>query len=172
MGADIHTFIETFDTKNNSWIYNGYNTCEDRGYFLFGYLAGVRNYSIVPIFKPRGFPKDVSEIFLDPDSRESGCHRESHSRSYLTLKEIQDSFKDYAKFYKNCIPTIDLDEIDAKILKWYKQQENVDTDIITCYDITYGDLFKKYKFFTELEAYAKEKELLPEHVRVIFYFDN
>lgn len=65
-----------------------------RSYGLFGFLAGVRNYSgINPISAPRGIPDDFHdenhEFRADEDL---GCY---HDRSWLSLQELLDY--DYAQ---------------------------------------------------------------------------
>ena len=82
MGCDIHCNLEYKRNRESNWFdidlykrnkYFGIDGCEDepefwkvslyndRSYFLFGLLAGVRNYNVEPIIKPRGIPDDVSE---------------------------------------------------------------------------------------------------------------
>ncbi|NTF18116.1 hypothetical protein G6L37_06835 [Agrobacterium rubi] len=58
-----------------------------RSYGLFGFLAGVRNYSgVAPISKPRGLPRDFHDgkhVFHDLDN-DWGCH----NHSWLSLEEM------------------------------------------------------------------------------------
>jgi hypothetical protein len=60
-----------------------YYAWDDRWYWLFGQLAGVRGYG-PPIAEPRGVPKDagieVQEYMADEDF---------HTPSWLTLAELQ-----------------------------------------------------------------------------------
>jgi hypothetical protein len=81
MGCDIHCNLEYQRNKESAWydidLYKKnkyFGKCEDdepeywkvslyneRSYFLFGLLAGVRNYAVEPISQPRGIPDDGSE---------------------------------------------------------------------------------------------------------------
>ena len=119
MGCDIHSFAEV--KRNDKWemieeeifpFYEGFdgdNTTEPfywRSYFMFEFLAGVRNYDgIEPISLPKGFPKDSE--YLNSKSRyddslptifqEILYDDYYHSLSYLTLRELIEY--DYNKTY-------------------------------------------------------------------------
>jgi hypothetical protein len=107
MGCDIHTFVEVF--KNGKWNFvvfkdgkwnfvgnyafnNGYGYTKSpfdwRSYGMFGFLAGVRNYSCVPpISGLRGWPNDMSR---ELSSKLEDGYCDYHSPSYLTVKELAD----------------------------------------------------------------------------------
>lgn len=54
-----------------------------RNYGLFGFLAGVRNYSAIPpLSAPRGLPADMS------DDLRHEYDEEGHSASWLSLDEL------------------------------------------------------------------------------------
>lgn len=81
MGCDIHCNLEYRRNSQSNWYdidlykrnkYFGQDGDEieefekvklynERSYFLFGLLAGVRNHMVEPIKQPRGIPEDVSE---------------------------------------------------------------------------------------------------------------
>lgn len=82
--------------KNGDWesaeIYNKNNRLiplyDDRNYDLFAVLADVRNYNDIPfIDSPREIPDDCS-VETYKEYRSWGA--DSHSASYLTLREIQE----------------------------------------------------------------------------------
>lgn len=83
MGCDIHATFEKYVDGN--WIQFGDDSMYiGRNYLLFSILADVRNYfhDIMPISKPKGFPKDYNGDLLDV------WKFDGHSRSWLTLQEI------------------------------------------------------------------------------------
>lgn len=58
----------------------------DRNYAVFGFLAGVRNYSgLAPIAEPRGFPKDASGLAVQAAK---SWDADGHSHSHVTLAEL------------------------------------------------------------------------------------
>ena len=105
MGCDIHLSIEyRYDyeeepAKVSSWWCWGKNIAGVRDYDMFGYLAGVRNYSeyIRPIVKPRGIPKDVG---FDVKDKVDEFGTDGHSHTWLYPNE----------YIKACALTQFLDE--------------------------------------------------------------
>ncbi len=86
MGCDIHSHAER---KNAS---GAFETIADlapfawRSYGMFGFLAGVRNYSDVPpIAEQRGFPPDASQPVAAHYEEWEG---NAHGASWLTLDEL------------------------------------------------------------------------------------
>lgn len=89
MGCDIHTFAQR---RNDG---GGYETITSnfaegpqpfywRSYGLFGFLAGVRNYSdVAPISEQRGLPADMNRC-TDEYEELSDCH----SCSWLSVEEL------------------------------------------------------------------------------------
>jgi hypothetical protein len=62
MGTDIHVFLEKKDNDGNYISLGRHEDIFYRSYGLFGFLADVRNYSVVPyISKCRGLPANVSK---------------------------------------------------------------------------------------------------------------
>jgi hypothetical protein len=85
MGCDIHCHAEKRSPEG--WKRLPIPEPFDwRQYGLFGFLAGVRNYSQVPSLAPhRGLPADVSaEVREDSE----GWNGDGHSHSWVTLGEL------------------------------------------------------------------------------------
>lgn len=86
MGADIHFYVETFNSKTNRWVYRrklspGYLF---RNYKLFSVLADVRNYThIKPIESECNLPDDTSKMLM----KTSECI-DFHSHRCYTLKTL------------------------------------------------------------------------------------
>lgn len=108
MGCDIHTYVEV--KEGGRWVGNDEEVFEvpdiarwdyrkdyyptkhsvhpdlGRNYSLFGWLAGVRNYSaVVPLSAPRGVPDDLSGTVSDEAFRWEG---DGHTHSYFTAAEL------------------------------------------------------------------------------------
>ena len=102
MGCDIHAQLERKwpeETWDNYVLSVATEFDIDRNYLLFGYLAGVRNYDVVPIIAPKGLPKSVS--FSTRDEYEK-WDSDAHTPSWLTFKELKKLPKQFKKedFYK------------------------------------------------------------------------
>lgn len=102
MGCDIHSYAEV--RKDGQWQKVGEvfpldefgrdwhkKTHTDkpfdwRNYGLFGFLAGVRNYSaITPLSEPKGLPDDLSsEVHASAEHWDA----DGHSHSWLSLREL------------------------------------------------------------------------------------
>lgn len=81
MGCDIHTRYETKINGEWEWVDAPtglhWDALEERSYAMFGFLAGVRNYSAVePLSEPRGVPDGWDEP------------RGYHSHSWFTIEEL------------------------------------------------------------------------------------
>lgn len=86
MGCDIHTYCERKNAKGEWEYVAGVTPFDWRSYGVFGWLAGVRNYSaITPISDQRGMPEDVSEDVLGEYERWGD---DAHSASWLSLNEL------------------------------------------------------------------------------------
>lgn len=85
MGCDIHAYVEK--RVGDHWEALEFEIFEDgRSYSIFGFLAGVRNYSAVtPIAEPRGLPADVSDTVRASFEQWGG---DGHTSSWLTLEEL------------------------------------------------------------------------------------
>lgn len=86
MGCDIHCHVERKNANGKWEKVPNLRPFAHRRYGVFGFLAGVRNYSgLTPIAKKRGIPKDVSlEVAEDYKSRSS----DAHSASWLSVAEL------------------------------------------------------------------------------------
>lgn len=81
MGAGIHYTAERRG-PSGSWENISDTLDGDRNYALFGWLAGVRNYSGLPTFHPgRGMPRDATAQSLD-------FHEGNHSHTWYLLDEL------------------------------------------------------------------------------------
>jgi len=80
MGCDIHSRAER--KVNGKWeIIRGLAPFDWRSYGMFGFLAGVRNYSdVTPLSEPRGLPDDTPEY--------EECELGDHSHSWLSIEEL------------------------------------------------------------------------------------
>lgn len=80
MGCDIHSQAER--KVNGKWeIIPGIRPFDWRSYGMFGFLAGVRNYSAVPpIAESRGLPEGYVDYFEG--------YLGDHSFSWLSLDEL------------------------------------------------------------------------------------
>lgn len=172
MGCDIHSFVEV--KKDGKWqlpeppifvhdkigqmVYGETNHNHPfnwRSYGVFGFLADVRNYSMVPpIAERRGKPEDVSD-YVKAEYWES----DDHSHSWLSLKELLDF--DYEAKFEN-----------RRITKQTGPH---------CWDgaalseegegkVTAFREFLGKPFFNDLETMSKIGD--PENVRIVFWFDN
>jgi hypothetical protein len=167
MGCDIHMFVEM--RKNGVWglAYGsdipGGNFSEGnapfnwRSYRLFGFLAGVRNYSeVTPISKPRGLPEDVGEAILH--EREHWGY-DGHSTSWLTVKELADFNYNAEMEDRRCT-------VQTGPNSW--------SGSATCKPgegekMTYRE-FLGERFFKDLEILKAIGN--PEDTRIVFWFDN
>ena len=189
----INKYTEHRKPCLENWIYDG------RNYRLFSLLADVRNgikshfrdpatgHYIEPISIPRGLPDDVSpEVLEVSDFWE--C--DGHSRSYFTLKELQDyKHKDKIK-YRNLVTKSEYEEFlktgspkswcggsNAKIIsneemeRWirgeisFEDGEFIQTLLEWEEDVEFTGL---NNIISELIKLGGE----PDNVRIVFWFDN
>ena len=84
MGCDIHSHAERQD--GGRWVDLDVEAFEARDYGLFGWLAGVRNYSgLTPIAADRGVPGDASHRATKDYDAWRG---EAHSASWVSVAEL------------------------------------------------------------------------------------
>lgn len=101
MGCDIH--MNTFGKNaEGEWVplegnfSEGQDPFNWRTYSMFGFLAGVRNYSaITPISEPRGLPdgfesNEYDEPWFTPDPAKFRIDVGDHSQSWLSVQELLD----------------------------------------------------------------------------------
>lgn len=151
MGCDIHAYAEV--KEKGKWTFSGLTPFDWRSYGMFGFLAGVRNYSKAePIAKGRGVPADLS-----PEVKESeeSWDMDGHSHSWVSLKELLDFDYD-KKFYDMRVMRDGNGAAEARSLE-------------EAHHTTYRE-FLGEGFFEELEELKQLGK--PENVRVVFWFDN
>jgi len=91
VGTDIHTFVEQ-QQPDGTWEYVQWSSdvdhgpFDDRSYFRFGWLAGVRDHDVTPIAAPRGLPEHLSTPVqtMWTSAEEGGAH----TPSWLTVAEL------------------------------------------------------------------------------------
>lgn len=196
MGCDIHSIAEvktaagwlpiesdgrvaswgTFFSKKTDYL----SPFDWRSYAVFGFLAGVKNYSrCEPLSEPKGLPEDSEHLNSPspyaydtnpmngekiPDSEKETIKQDLleggyHSHSYLTLKELTEF--DYDKTFwdrritKQTAPNC----WDGAALA-----EEGEGQTIT-YREHLGEGF--FKDIEQLKTFGQ-----PEDVRVVFWFDN
>lgn len=103
MGCDIHSVAIDANGKpinggkwadgksanpDHEWLDGEGEPFGWRNYGVFGFLAGVRNYSgVTPISEPRGLPDDLEPGASD-DYWEDECWLGDHSHSWLSVAEL------------------------------------------------------------------------------------
>ena len=84
MGCDIHSYAEK--RVNGKWEELDFSPFHWRQYGVFGFLAGVRNYSGVPVLAaPRGLPRDASDYVREESDSWNG---DGHTHSWLSVEEL------------------------------------------------------------------------------------
>lgn len=87
MGCDIHGYAERRNAAGQWEEIPGLRPFDWRSYNLFGWLAGVRNYSAVaPIAERRGLPGDVSPAIEELYVEDADCH----SATWVSLAELRE----------------------------------------------------------------------------------
>lgn len=86
MGCDIHCFAERKDSSGNWSVMPEIAPFNWRNYGLFGFFAGIRNYSeITPASTPRGIPGDAS---IEVKEAYDAWRGDAHSASWLSVQEL------------------------------------------------------------------------------------
>ena len=92
---------------------------QGRCYFLFGILAGVRNYNVKPISEARGIPEDCCE---NTRKEYLQYERDYHHPSWYTLSELKDAQKEYQEdCLQEFIDSIEKRFIDVINYGWSKK---------------------------------------------------
>lgn len=193
----IKFYRERYEKSMNpcykNWI------CDTRNYRLFSLLANVRNgisirfgeistgHRLVPISDPKGLPEDVTDIVKE-EYEMWGC--DSHSASYLTLKELIDGTKNKKIFYRYLVSKeeyvqyktgghpeswcggsnaklITNEEMDRWIAGEIQFGENEFIHTILEWEEDLGET-GIFHIIKELEDLLEN----PENVRIVFWFDN
>lgn len=91
MGCDIHAFAERkvgdrYEVIKGEKFSDGEGPFHWRSYGVFGFLAGVRNYSAIPPIAPdRGIPDDVSD---EVAAQVAGYGFDGHSHTWVAVDEL------------------------------------------------------------------------------------
>lgn len=188
MGCDIHTVVEI--KKENTWV--GLEECPKefckRNYSLFAFLANVRNAFNTKGFEPKGFPDDMSEMAKELKEEFDG---DSHSESYLTLKELDDVDKKDAFAHKCRIVRAfweKFKELGGKLPDGMEVEEDFKVNSIVdamqlamCPEViikwqSSEEEIKEYVLYQGIEALkeiAKQNNIENyEDIRIVFCFDN
>ena len=174
MGCDIHSFIEI--RKDGKWrrLVEGGVTAEEwereyhkrekslepfswRSYGMFAFLAGVRNYSAVPVLvEPRGLPKDVSAgVAMAWEEEGYYCHTASFLSVADLLAHDYDSTVEDRRYSKR----VGTNSWDGGATAEPGQ------GTMTTWREFLGPTFMQQ--LDDLKAMGK-----PDDVRVVFWFDN
>lgn len=151
MGTDIHCVWQK-KNKDNTWSDVKADYSENRDYYLFAWLAGVRNYigfaglnkPLIPISEPRGLPNDfqVDDI----------------NRHTTTPEALADWRKKHCNHNK---PTIWMGDHNFSWLTWDEILAAGQTDVRT------GN--KAPRYFVDIVAKLKEQH---GEGRLVFGFDS
>lgn len=171
MGCDIHSFAEV--RRDGKWEriinifpadewerkYHNLDFLDEpfrcRSYGLFGFLAGVRNYSlVVPLSQPRGVPVDFSS------ERYEGGLADYHNASWFSLKELL-AF-DYSQSME--------DRRCSKQTGPYSFDGGATAEPGEGEMTTYKE-FLPDEYFASLDVLKRLVDN-PEDVRIVFWFDN
>jgi len=86
MGCDIHCYVEKRTSAGWVQVQIKPDPMDVRSYGIFGFLAGVRNYSDVPpLAAPRGLPADMS---FGVRREYEGWRDDAHTPSWLSMEEL------------------------------------------------------------------------------------
>lgn len=162
MGCDIHGHVELLTDgrwRRGVGLFpdNEIDDKDDpfdfmRDYGIFGFLADVRNHSHSPVIaEPRGLPPDVD---MSDEERQNHADGGCHSTSWLTVAELL---------------AYDYDQVfwDRRITKGNNGAalaEEGEGEHLTLRE------FLTEWYFGLLDRLAKLGD--PEHVRIVFTFDN
>jgi hypothetical protein len=142
MGCNIHVHVEI--KVKGRWLHYNHPYVR-RNYWLFGKMAGVRNYdNVKPISKPKGFPDDASETTALDFYEQWGV--DAHSASWLSSEEVKE------------------------FSEWFGKQPGRDQGDVHGFEGIFG-----YLFGNTLAGFSKYPEDQPdflEDFRIVFWFDN
>ena len=175
MGCDIHSYAEVRNKETGKWEQAfDFTTLSDfdkdwhkrekgdhpfdwRGYGMYGFLAGVRNYShIDPIVEPRGIPPDVSDTVK---SEYVYWYDDLHTPSHIYLRELVEF--DYTQEFWNRRVT---KQTGANSWNGAALAEEGEGEVLSIED------FLSEMFFQHIEDLKTLGDL--DDVRVVFWFDN
>jgi hypothetical protein len=175
MGCDIHSFVEVrqsdgtwrpigdvfplgeFDRKWHKKDF-GSSPFDVRNYGMFGFLAGVRNYSCVPVIaEPKyAIPDDANELIKKAYEDWSG---DAHTATWLTLRQLLEV--DYEQQIW-----------DRRVTKQVRPNVWDGAALASEGEGTHESLreFLGDHFFRDLEVLKTLGK--PDDVRIVFWFDN
>lgn len=169
MGCDIHCFVEK--KQNNQWslieglTYNasGYDSNEPfdwRSYRIFGFFAGVRNYSdITPLAPRRGMPENLSE---ELKANHHDWQWDAHSHSWFLLRELLDC--DYEQIVEDRRVSREIKTTNGSYIDGGCTAEPGGGETMTLREFL-GDMY--FAQLEELKALGN-----PDEIRIVFWFDN
>ncbi len=175
MGCDIHSYAEVRNKETGKWeqAFN-FVTLNDfdknylnrekgdypfdwRAYGMYGFLAGVRNYSCIdPIVEPRGIPEDVSDTVK---SEYDYWGWDAHTPSHIYLRELVE-FDYTQKFWNRRITK----QTGPNSWTGAALAEEGEGEVLPIND------FLSEMFFQHIEDLKTLGDL--DDVRVVFWFDN
>ncbi len=152
MGCDIHAYAEIKAAVG--WQEKTPDEFFDlRNYGIFGFLADVRNYSdVTPLAAPKGLPADMS-LAVREKADEWEC--DAHSHSWFKLSELL---------------AVDYDQTieDRRVTR--NGNGGCTAEPGGGQSMTLRE-FLGSSYFKQLDKMAALAES-PDHVRLIFWFDN
>lgn len=153
MGCDIHSFTEI--KKDGKWQDAGFSPFDWRQYGMYGFLAGVRNYSMSPVIaEKRGFPEDSS---LRKEYDDWDC--DGHSHSWLLLKELLD-YNYNQEIWDRRVTR----QIRPNLWSGAELANEGEGEHLSLRD------FLGEHYFKDLDKLKEFGD--PENVRIVFWFDN
>lgn len=156
MGCDIHAYVERLNGAGE-WEFVDIPVFDCRAYGIFGFLADVRNYSLVPpITEPRGLPDSLSPQVAN---EAKWWNDDMHTESWLIVSEL--ARFDYNQYMN-----------DRRV----KRQIGPNSWDCGATGAPEEGTVKTYRDFLG-DWYMREIERLasvgdPDKVRVVFWFDN
>lgn len=174
MGCDIHSYAEK--RKKDKWILvtdvfplsdfdkewfkkeKGDHPFDWRQYGMYGFLANVRNYSEIPtIAEPKyTIPDDASD---EVKKEYEFCEPNAHTATWLTAKQLLDFNYDQV-FWDRRVTKVE----KSGVINGAAHAEEGEGERLTIREFL-GEMY-----FKHLETLKSLGD--PEHVRVIFWFDN
>lgn len=193
MGCDIHMFAEQkhkygwvmvgdvfpneylrvrqaligFNSLTTNQVYRG------RNYTLFAFLADVRNnHNIKPLDLPRGLPEDISDELAE-EAR--GWGEDGHSHSWYTLEELEAVDWRHTIIRQAGLIGPSEFELFDKINRpssWCQGTSNKDYKQVEWFESLSEACARWMEALGELRAFAREENIEPKGLRVVFWFDN
>lgn len=127
MSTDIYTHVEQ-QQEDGTWEHiqwsgdEDHGPFDDRSYWRFGWLAGVRDHDVTPITPPRGLPDDLSAVVR----KQWGSGLVWHTPSWLTVQELVDFDYDQPagvddETYRDMLGPAFFDDVE-QLTEWDQEQ--------------------------------------------------